>query len=50
MADLNNKHREYIERTASEVVEQLANDGQSLAIAREAMINAFDEAAADGGH
>jgi hypothetical protein len=45
MMDLSEEHRAHIEFHVGVMVEALTDDGQSLAIAREAMINAFDEAA-----
>lgn len=44
--DLSAGGRRAVELTASTLVACLRDDGQSLAIAREAMINAFDEEAA----
>ena len=46
--DLSNEARGDVENVARCWVATLREEGESLAIAREAMINAFDEAAASG--
>lgn len=43
--DLSDEWRGQIERAASHDARTLMRDGQSLALAREAWINAFDKAA-----
>ena len=44
--DLNDEAREDVVDATRDLVRWLAEEGQSLGIAREAMINAYDEAAA----
>ena len=48
--DLDSKHRPRLEGMAEGVVHVLHASGQSLAIAREAWINAFDKAAEELGN
>ena len=45
--DLNDEHRPRLEGMAEGVAHALHASGQSLALAREAWINAFDKAAAE---
>ena len=43
--DLSSEEREYVEATGTILARDLRRSGQSLALAREAWINAFDRAA-----
>jgi hypothetical protein len=43
--DLSDGYRDDIEQAARELAQRMFEQGESLAIAREAMINAFDRAA-----
>ena len=45
MADLSNHHRETLEGGVSKIVQALFEQDQSLGIAREALIDAFDREA-----